>query len=144
MTTPTIDAINLDGIPPDLRDRPSWVTWHFERQGGRTVKPPFNPRTGLKATCGDPATWGSFAEALAAYRGGGYGGIGFQLTAPFVGVDLDGCRDPGVGLHRRWGAGHHRPARQLHRGESIRTRYPYLCHRRTAAWEEQSEGSGDV
>ena len=62
------------------------------------MKPPFNPRTGQKAESDDPATWGSFDEACRALADGHYDGIGIQLPAPFVGVELDGCRDPETGL----------------------------------------------
>ncbi len=95
MTTAAIDVVD---IPQDLKDRRFWVTWRAERQGDRTVKPPYNPRTGRMASCGNPATWGSFEEALAAYRSGDFEGIGFQLGPPFVGIDLDHCRDPETGV----------------------------------------------
>ena len=98
MKTTTMDTIRIENIPQELRDRKAWVTWRVEHQGGRTVKPPFNPRTSRKAKSNDPSTWGSFDEALGAYESGGYDGIGFQLTSPFVGVDLDGCRNPESGF----------------------------------------------
>ena len=92
------NAICVKNIPQELREHGAWVVWRVERQAGRLVKPPYDPRTGHRASCSDPDTWGSVEEALAAHRGGGYDGIGFQLTAPFVGVDLDGCRDPETGF----------------------------------------------
>ena len=98
MKTTTIDAINAEGIPEALRDQRSWVVWRTERQKGRAVKPPFTPRTGRKASCSDPSTWGTFDEALVALAEGFYDGIGIQLTPPFVGVDLDGCRHPETGF----------------------------------------------
>ncbi len=98
MKTTTIDTIRIESIPLELRDQRSWVTWRLEHQGGRTMKPPFDPRTGHRASCSDPSTWGSFGETLAAYQGGGYDGIGFELSPPFVGVDLDQCRDPATGF----------------------------------------------
>ena len=98
MTTATIARVDIESIPRVLRDRPSWVTWRAERQGGRMVKPPYSPRTGHRASCSNPATWASFEEALAALEEGTYDGIGFQLTPPFVGIDLDACRDPETGI----------------------------------------------
>ena len=98
MTVVATNAIRVENIPPELRARRAWVTWRYQRQGDRSVKPPYDPRTGHRASCSDPDTWGSVEEALAAHRGGGYDGIGFQLTPPFVGVDLDGCRDPEMGV----------------------------------------------
>ena len=93
-----IDGVELENIPQDLRDRPAWVTWRAEHQGKRMVKPPYDPRTGRMASCSDPATWASFAEALAAVENGSYEGVGFQLGPPFVGIDLDDCRDPETGV----------------------------------------------
>ena len=94
--------INIENTPQELRDRPSWVTWRSMEEGGRMVKPPFNPRTGRKASCSDPSTWATFEEALVALQEGSYDGIGFQLTPPFVGVDLDKCRDPETGVIDAW------------------------------------------
>ena len=94
MTVVSTNAMRVENIPAELLDRRSWVLW-------RAVGPkkvPYDPRTGHRASCSDPDTWGSVEEALAAHRGGGYDGIGFQLTPPFVGVDLDGCRDPETGV----------------------------------------------
>ncbi len=98
MTTTTSDQVRVENIPQVLRDCRGWVTWRAERQGGRTVKPPYDPRTGRMASCSNRATWASFEEALVALEEGSYDGIGFQLAPPFVGVDLDGCRDPATGV----------------------------------------------
>ena len=97
MTTATIDVVD---ISQDLKDRRAWVTWRAEARAGRIIKPPYNPQTGRLASCADPATWASFEEALAACQGGDFDGIGFQLGPPFVGIDLDHCRDPETGVIR--------------------------------------------
>ena len=98
MSVVVANAIRVETIPKDLRARRSWVTWRSIEEGGRTVKPPFNPCDGRMASCSNPATWASFDEALAALAEGSYDGLGFQLTPPFVGVDLDGCREPETGF----------------------------------------------
>ncbi len=98
MVAVVTDAIRVENIPQELRDQPCWVVWRTEHQGGRMVKPPYDPSTGRKASCSDPSTWGSFDEARRALAEGHYDGIGIQLTPPFVGVDLDGCRDPESGF----------------------------------------------
>jgi hypothetical protein len=91
----------LDGPAiAELASHGQWVVWRFEaRDGGKAAKVPHAPTTGRRAAVDDPATWGSFAEARAAEERGGYNGIGFVLTDadPYVGVDLDGCRDPDTG-----------------------------------------------
>jgi hypothetical protein len=89
-----------DRIPEELRERPNWVVWRLERRANRSgvvkpTKPPFNARTGRLARTNDPATWSTFAEAVAALEKG-FAGIGFCLAPPYVGVDLDGCRVNGT------------------------------------------------
>jgi primase-polymerase (primpol)-like protein len=67
-------------------------------------KIPFNPRTGEKASPIDPATWGSFADALSAYANGAGKGIGFVFGQdnPFTGVDLDHCIEENTGRVAPW------------------------------------------
>ena len=98
MSVVDADAICVENIPQELRDQRSWVTWRLEREGERSVKPPYDPRTGHKAKSNDPSTWGSFGEACQAVAEGHYDGIGFELAPPIVGIDLDGCRDPESGF----------------------------------------------
>ena len=56
-------------------------------------KIPVDPKTGKSASVSDPSTWSSFEQAVSAYHGGGYSGIGFVFTKddPYVGVDFDDC-----------------------------------------------------
>lgn len=58
---------------------------------------PCSPRTGEAASVTDPSTWGSFAEALAAHRRGGWDGIGYVFTKddPYTGIDFDNCIEAG-------------------------------------------------
>lgn len=83
-------------VPSELKASPQWVCWCLgaARPEGKREKVPHDPRTGAAAKVNDPATWATFEEAIAAAHR--YDGIGFVLTAssPFVGVDLDGCRNP--------------------------------------------------
>ncbi len=88
----------LESVPEALRRQLAWVAWRSIRDGARRAKLPCDPRTGHAASCADPATWATFGDAVAAYRRGGYDGIGLQLTPPIVGVDLDGCRHPDTGV----------------------------------------------
>ena len=76
--------------------------WRLYRRGDQWGKLPCDPRTGLAASCADPATWASFSDAVGAYQAGGYDGIGLQLRSPFVGVDLDQCRRPDTGDVTPW------------------------------------------
>ncbi len=78
------------------------MDWRLIYDGQRWTKVPFDPRTGQRASCADPATWAPFEDAVTGYRRGGYDGIGLQLARPFVGVDLDGCRHPDTGQLTPW------------------------------------------
>ncbi|MGH3085706.1 MAG: hypothetical protein ACRDSJ_00125 [Rubrobacteraceae bacterium] len=86
------------------RDLKQWVCWRSEERGGRKTKIPCSPRSGSRARCDDPATWGTFAEAREAVRERSCDGVGFVFTAddPFCGVDLDGCVDPASGKVEPW------------------------------------------
>ncbi len=106
----------IPGIPTlarltDLVTLPQWVVWRLEPRPGepKPAKVPYNPRTGRRAKASDPATWGTFAEAVTAYRRrpGQYAGIGFELAegGNLTGVDFDGCVDPDTGAVSEWAAG---------------------------------------
>jgi hypothetical protein len=97
-----------DQIPEELRNLPNWLVWKLEKRAGkngieRKTKVPYSARTGKYAKSNDPSTWSSFAEAEAAANAvGGYDGIGFCLSGLFVGIDLDGCREPETGVIEPW------------------------------------------
>jgi primase-polymerase (primpol)-like protein len=99
-------AVNPDSIPGVLQSIGQWVVWKYvwnpdkkRKDGGGEKgdwdKPLYNARTGRHASSTDPATWCDFETVLAAYRNGGWDGIGFALTENLgiVGIDLDHCRD---------------------------------------------------
>jgi hypothetical protein len=80
----------------------NWVVWKFEKsRDERETKVPYNARTGGRAACNRPTTWSSFSESCAALERG-YNGLGFCLTEPYVGVDLDGCLDPKTEVIEPW------------------------------------------
>ncbi len=90
-------------IPTVLQHLAQWVAWRWEWREGTATKPgkwtkaPVNVATGGYARSNDPATWATFAAALAyalAYPDA-IAGIGFMFSEGdgFAGVDLDGCRD---------------------------------------------------
>ncbi len=97
----------IENIPEQLTERPQWVCWRvLEREGKKPTKVPFIPGTERRASTTDLMTWLTFEEALAAYEAGEppYDGIGFVFCSadPFVGIDLDDCRDPGTGRVEPW------------------------------------------
>jgi putative DNA primase/helicase len=96
----------VDNIPERLTERPQWVCWRLEARDGKPTKVPYTPGTERRASSTDLMTWATFEEALAAYEAGKplYNGIGFVFCSadPFVGIDLDVCRDPDSGEISPW------------------------------------------
>lgn len=92
--------MSYEQIPEELRRLPNWIVWRTENRVNhagelRATKVPYNARTNKYAKSNQPSTWSTFDVARAAILRG-YGGLGFCLTPPYVGVDLDGCRRDGV------------------------------------------------
>ena len=97
----------IENIPEQLTERPQWVCWRLETRDGKTTKVPYMPGTERRASSTDLLTWRTFEEAFAAYEAEepmAYDGIGFCFSSadPFVGVDLDDCRDPKSGHIEPW------------------------------------------
>jgi hypothetical protein len=94
MSKPNKVETNLASFPAALAPLcklDHWVLWRWEQRKGKWTKPPFmatDPRR--KAKNNDPATWTSYATAVAAASKAD--GIGFALLdTPFDAVDLDHC-----------------------------------------------------
>jgi replicative DNA helicase len=88
-------------IPEQLRRHAQWVNWKAIFRGGKEVKLPIRPdRT--PASSADPSTWCRFDQLATE----GVSGIGFvfSLDDPYIGIDLDGCRDPKTGQLESWAA----------------------------------------
>lgn len=88
-------------IPADLRSLHQWVAWKLTPEG---KKIPVNPLTGCNASTTDPTTWGTHEEAANAVSSNNLSGVGFVFTQgdPYVGVDLDKCRDAATGKLEAW------------------------------------------
>lgn len=86
-------------IPQALTVVPQWVCWNYEWNGKKWTKPPFHP-AGFKASKTNPQHYSAFEKVLAAYKKGGFDGIGFVLTTndPFVAIDIDHCLTDEEGL----------------------------------------------
>ena len=106
MTAPALGRgapgnIDPQRIPLELREHHQWIGWRLESRAGATkpTKVPVDPATGEPASSTSRSTWGTFDSAVAARERFGLTGIGFVFTPedPYVGIDLDACRDPTTG-----------------------------------------------
>ena len=91
--------MNFDTIPDQLKAYPNWVC-------GKADKVPVDPKTGKNAMANIPGTWGTFKQALSFledHKNNGIRTLGFEVgETPFVGVDLDHCRNPETGEIDPW------------------------------------------
>jgi hypothetical protein len=131
---PTPLPVLADSIPEWLKSAPRWLVWRYKwkppkkKAAGKWDKPPLCAKNGKAASSTDPATWSTFDDAVAAYRAGGFDGVGVvvhkhdQLTADgellplpdseckcghaddLIVLDLDKCRDPATGALQPWAA----------------------------------------
>lgn len=83
-------------IPDELKKRKQWVCWKLVGADKRKV--PFQP-SWQPASSTDKSTWNSYEDCLAQSDK-----IGFVFTPddPYIGVDLDGCRDAKTGVIESW------------------------------------------
>ena len=97
-------GILIENIPEELRQRPQWLVWKLEERDGKLTKVPYIAGGVGRAKSTDLMTWRTFEEALQALETGRYSGLGFVFCSadPFVGVDLDNCRDPETGEIEEW------------------------------------------
>ena len=97
-------AVEPDGIPQELKIRPQWVVWKLAERDGKPTKVPYSPMSFERASTTDMMTWGTFDEALAASKIGTFDGIGFCFCSadPYVGIDIDDCRDHETGELAGW------------------------------------------
>lgn len=91
--------VNPNALPVDLRSRPQWVCCASRERGDKQTKVPLDPVGRAFASTADPEAWGTFEEVLSTATRPDVSGIGFVFTSddPYVGVDLDDCRDPESG-----------------------------------------------
>ncbi len=101
---------HFENIPQALRERAQWVCWKYAKPpGGKTdrwSKLPISPFTGQLAKSTAESTWADFDTALACFEGRRalLAGVGFVFSRgdPFIGVDLDKCRDRETGRLTPW------------------------------------------
>lgn len=83
--------MSFQNIPAELQQLNQWVCWRYEVVGGRRTKVPYSPDGAHKANVHNPATWGSFAQAVSGSMHPSFDGIGMMLTDhdPYTGIDID-------------------------------------------------------
>src|SRR5450759_4701731 len=81
-------------IPDELKTRKQWVCWRYEVRDGKTTKVPYRADGKGRADSTGPATWDTFDAANQAKV---FDGIGFVVTFPYTGIDIDHCRNPETG-----------------------------------------------
>ena len=90
-----------ENIPDELKALRQWVLWRAEPRKGQLSKVPYQIGNGQTAQTNNPATWGEFSRAIAAYSARQGDGIGFVFAhgGGLCGVDLDDCFTEGGELH---------------------------------------------
>lgn len=73
--------------------------WRSERRDGKCTKVPLDPATKEWASVDEPSQWVDYQTARQSLQVDAVDGLGFVFTNrdPFVGVDLDACRNPVTG-----------------------------------------------
>ena len=86
----------VENFPPVLTDLPNWVVFRTHpKPDGRLGKRPFVPGTNALAEIDNPATWRSFADALADARARElWLGVAIPADLDMTVIDLDGVIDP--------------------------------------------------
>jgi len=111
--TPDRRPVNPDCIPAELQARPQWVGWDVttivtgkgRNRTERQTKTPIDVKRGsARADVTDPADHNPFDAVLANSQRFKFYGIGFVFTAkdPYIGIDLDKCRNPDTGVIEPW------------------------------------------
>jgi Protein of unknown function (DUF3987) len=93
----------MEAVPTELKDLQNWVTWKDEIRGsGKATKVLYNASTGFRASSVDSKTWTTFERSRRALGSNKYDGIGLVITPPYIGIDLDNCRDAETGVTQPW------------------------------------------
>jgi putative DNA primase/helicase len=93
-------------IPDELKTPDQWVCWRYKKtKDGKTTKMPIDAKTGKAADTTNSENWSSFDDARNRFeQRKEIAGIGFVFSEddPYVGIDLDTCRNPETGEIAPW------------------------------------------
>jgi putative DNA primase/helicase len=110
-TKPEAIPGQLDGIPAEIRDWPSWIVWRYDRaKDGKWTKVPYRPwgggrrRADTNSDKGCRNVWADARTAFDFYLGQEFDGFGFVINPErgVFGIDLDNCRDAATGELDPW------------------------------------------
>jgi putative DNA primase/helicase len=89
--------------PGELRTVDQFVCWREEDRAGDITKVPYSVHGG-RASSTNPGTWAPFGAAIAYAEENEMAGVGFVFTEddPYLGIDLDKCRNPATGEVAPW------------------------------------------
>lgn len=98
MTAQRPMPLQWTNIPDEMRDARRWVVWRSEQRADpctgevKSTKVPYRAGTpDYKASATNARSWGTYAQAVAAYSHWDCDGIGFVLGDGWAGVDFDHC-----------------------------------------------------
>ncbi len=102
--TAVVSSPIVENIPDEIRSYAHWVVYRLEERDGKTTKVPYIAGGVGRASSTDSRTWRTFEEAVQALKADRYDGVGFVFSSgdPYVGIDLDDCRDPETGKVAEW------------------------------------------
>jgi hypothetical protein len=100
MSTSRIAKPEFENFPNELSGLRIWVLWRYEKRADKKgvvgeTKVPYSAKNAKRAKSNDSDSWSTLDAAVEKFNGGGFSGVGFCLTPPYVGVDLDNCRPDG-------------------------------------------------
>jgi KaiC/GvpD/RAD55 family RecA-like ATPase len=92
-TPPAALAPIFDAMPAELKALPNWLVWRYEQGPNKQLKIPYRPNDPKRrASATDPATWGTYDQAVSAFLFCSWDGIGFAPQGSGIAaVDLDDC-----------------------------------------------------
>ncbi len=91
-------------VPDELKMACKWVVWRYveDPSGGKPRKLPLSPITGENASSTDPATWGTWQQAMEAMATEKYQGVMMplekieELGLYVIGIDWDGVAEDDI------------------------------------------------
>lgn len=102
--------VDIQSIPDALKQRDQWVCWRYQRPSDgnthRWCKLPVSPVDGRNAKTTSPTTWSDFGTAMTRFQRNpsSLAGVGFVFSRddPFIGIDMDKCRNEQTGELSPW------------------------------------------